>query len=63
MLRGFKTVAVFIIVMAFVGAVVGVLLGALADNYLLWVAVMAVVWIAVIVVAVIGLFWALRVLF
>jgi ABC-type microcin C transport system permease subunit YejE len=42
MLRGFRTVAVFIIVMAFVGAVVGVLLGALADNYLLWVAVMAV---------------------
>jgi hypothetical protein len=41
MLRGFLKVGAFIVLMAFVGAVVGVLVGALADNYLLWVAVMA----------------------
>jgi hypothetical protein len=41
MLRGFMTVGVYIIAMALVGAVVGVLVGALADNYLLWVGVMA----------------------
>ncbi len=41
MLRGFMTVGAFIVLMALVGAVVGILVGALADNYLLWVAVMA----------------------
>jgi len=41
MLRGFRTVTGLIVLMALIGAVVGVLVGALADNYLLWVAVMA----------------------
>lgn len=41
MLRGFMKVGAFIVVMALVGGAVGVLVGALADNYLLWVAVMA----------------------
>jgi hypothetical protein len=41
MLRGFAKVGAFIVIMALVGAVVGVLVGALADNFLLWVAVMA----------------------
>lgn len=40
MVEGFKKVGFSIAVMAVAGAVLGVLMGALADNYLLWVAVM-----------------------
>lgn len=42
MLRGFMKVAGLVIAMTFVGAVFGVLVGALAENYLLWVGVLAV---------------------
>lgn len=40
MVEGFKRVGLSIAVTAAAGAVLGVVLGAIADNYLLWIAVM-----------------------
>lgn len=41
MLQGFRTVWVAVIASTIVGAVFGVFVGALADNYLLWIGIMA----------------------
>ena len=41
MLQGFRTVIQAVIVSALVGAFLVVLIGALAENYLLWVGIMA----------------------
>ncbi len=42
MLAGFKTVARHTVIFALIGALAGGLLGALTENYLLWVGLMAV---------------------
>lgn len=43
MLRSFKTIGIVILVSAFIGAFFGVILGALAESYLLWIAVSTVI--------------------
>lgn len=43
MLEGLKKVAIAVVVTAFAGGVLGVLLGALTGNYLLWTAIMVFV--------------------
>jgi drug/metabolite transporter (DMT)-like permease len=43
MIEGFKKVGMAIIATSLAGALLGVLLGALTDNYLLWIGVMLVV--------------------
>lgn len=43
MLRSFKTIAIVVLVSAFIGAFFGVLLGALAESYLLWIGVSTVI--------------------
>ena len=43
MLAGFKKVAIAIVVTAIAGAVLGVLVGSLTGDYLIWVGVMTVV--------------------
>jgi hypothetical protein len=42
-IQGFKKVGMAIVATAVAGALLGVLLGALSDNYLLWIGVMLVV--------------------
>jgi hypothetical protein len=42
MLAGFKTIARHMTIFTLIGALVGGLLGALTENYLLWVGLMAV---------------------
>jgi uncharacterized membrane protein YoaK (UPF0700 family) len=42
MLAGFKKVGLSVLAMLAMGAIVGVLVGAVASNYLLWVPVIAV---------------------
>jgi hypothetical protein len=41
MLQGFGTVFQAVVISTLVGAIFGVFIGALADNYLLWVGIMA----------------------
>jgi len=41
MLHGFRTVFQAVVISMLVGAIFGVFIGALADNYLLWVGIMA----------------------
>jgi hypothetical protein len=41
MLQGFRTVIQAVIVSTLVGAAFGVLIGAMAENYLLWIGIMA----------------------
>lgn len=43
MIEGFKKVGMAVVVTAIAGAVLGVLLGALTDDYLLWIGVMLLV--------------------
>lgn len=40
MVEGLKKVGMAVVITSVAGAVLGVLIGALADNYLLWIAVM-----------------------
>lgn len=41
MLKGFRTVAIAIAISTFAGAILGVFIGALAQNFLLWIGVSA----------------------
>ena len=43
MLAGFKMIGLSVLAMLVLGAIVGVFVGAVASNYLLWVPVLAVV--------------------
>lgn len=40
MIEGLKRVAIAVVATAFAGAIMGVLLGALTDQYLLWIPIM-----------------------
>ena len=43
MLEGFKRIGIAIVVTAVAGALLGVLIGALTEEYLLWIGIMTVV--------------------
>lgn len=40
MIEGLKKIAIAVVATAFAGAILGVLLGALTDQYLLWIGIM-----------------------